>query len=81
MTRTIQINPEAPALSVSRAFGAWLHACAEDFALKYCFVEPSAKVITALRAIAPESPDEQRAITTIVSLLEAGETVELLYGY
>ena len=81
MGRVVQINPTAEALHVSPQFGEVLYEFAQDFELKYCWLDPDPDVIDALKAIEPSGDDEVRAIRTIVELLEAGEEVEILYGY
>ncbi len=81
MGGVVQINPTSEALHVSRQFSEMLYIYAQDFELKYCWLEPEPEVIEALNNLVPDGPEEARAIREIIHLLERGEDVEILYGY
>ena len=81
MGGVVQINPTSEALHVSPGFSEFLYIYAQDFELKYCWLDPEPRVIQALRDLQPEGEEEAQAIREILELLERSEEVEILYGY
>jgi len=77
----VQINPTSPVHSIRGDLVNALESHLEDFELRYCSLEPSARALRALRAYEPAWDEERVAVAEIISLLERGETVELLLGY
>ncbi len=81
MGYTMQINPTSPARSVSFQLMNALERHLEDFELRYCFIEPTPEAIRTLRTHAAAWPEEQDAVTELITHLEQGEPVELLIGF
>ena len=82
MSRTLQINPTSPVFHVSPKFTEFLLFHAEEFALKYYYLDPeNEEMMEALREFVPQEPEEAEAIRQIMELIEREEEVELLYGY
>lgn len=81
MSWDIQINPTAEAMHVSYELVEAIDEFAEDFEMRYCFVEPSDEALAALRRVRAQGPEEQSAIDQIIANLQRGETVELPIGH